>query len=235
MNDFSLCEIPVVLQIIYFVKILINLIKFLVPMGMIIMVIIDLGKGVISGDEKTSNILKTCGNRILAAILIFLIPTIVNFTLSLVDDMTSYESCWVNANKDDINKYQVLWDEKMAEIESKEEEEKIPDKIDKNPEYVDFNSHTNSINGIKYKLYNQSDEAWGNVLYPSGKSISKIGCMITSIAVISSAYDSKITPLTVFNSDYRHSYAYNGINNLSDNNFKCNFSKVNKNNIIRNL
>lgn len=45
MYGFGVCEIPVVLQIIYFIKILINLVKFIVPIGLIIMVSLDFGKG----------------------------------------------------------------------------------------------------------------------------------------------------------------------------------------------
>jgi len=127
MYGFGVCEIPVVLQIIYFIKILINLIKFIVPMGLIVMVSIEVAKGVIGGEKEVSKILKASGNKILAAIIIFLVPTIVDFSIGLVDKFTSYESCWANANASTIKEYKVLWDEAVAkkeEQQKKEEEEK---------------------------------------------------------------------------------------------------------------
>ena len=97
---------------------------------------------------------------------------------------------------------------------------------DKNPKvkddiiYTQERYHDNSINGIRYILYNQIDSRWASVKYPSGSTIGDIGCMITSVAVVSSAYDTSITPKTVFDS-YRHNYPYDGINGLAGNGFDC--------------
>ena len=86
--------------------------------------------------------------------------------------------------------------------------------------YTESNSHTNSINGIRYLLYNQSDKRWGNVKYTSDVTIANNGCMITSVAVVSSAYDDTITPKTVFDT-HRHDFPYTGINSLAGNGFSC--------------
>ena len=86
MNGFGLCEIPAVLQVIYFIKTLINLVKFIVPIGLILMVMLDMGKGVISGDKKPGEISKASGNKLLAAVIIFLLPTLVDFSMGLVSD-----------------------------------------------------------------------------------------------------------------------------------------------------
>ena len=102
--------------------------------------------------------------------------------------------------------------------------------------YTESNSHTNSINGIKYLLYNQIDSRWGNVKYSNGETIANNGCMITSVAVVSSAYDNKITPKTVFDT-HRHDYPYTGINSLAGEGFSCkHISATNsKNNILNAL
>lgn len=102
--------------------------------------------------------------------------------------------------------------------------------------YTSSNSHTSSINGIRYLLHNQSDSRWGDIEYPSGKTIAGIGCMITATAVVSSAYDDSITPKTVFD-EARHDYPYKGINNLAGDGFSCKqISATNsKNNILNAL
>ena len=228
MYIFSICENPNILRVILFIKLLLNVVKFMIPMGLIIMVSLDLVKGVISG-EDFGKILKASGNKILAAMIIFLLPTIVNFVLVLVDENTSYESCWTNANNDDIKHFQDVLDEKKR----LEEEEKK--KNDVSNQYDPNNSYTSSINGIMYNLYNQSDSKWKGVYFGNGQDIDQNGCMITSVAVISSSVDPSITPLTVFNSKYRHSFPYTGINALTNGVFSCSHEWVTKSNVIDNL
>ena len=151
MNKFGVCEIPDVLRVIYFIKILLNIIKFVVPICLIIMVSLDFGKGVISGEKKTGEILKLCSNKLIAAVVIFLIPTIVNFVLGFVDKTTSYESCWANANIGTINSYQVLWDEAVAkqkeEEKKKQEEEKRKEEEEANKKEEQQSSNNNGTTG----------------------------------------------------------------------------------------
>ena len=152
MSGFGICENPDILRVISFIKILINVVKFLVPMGLIIMVSLDIGKGVISG-ENFEKILKASGNKILAAMMIFLLPTIVNFTLVLVDETTSYESCWANANSTVIEEYQVLWDEaKRKEEEEKKKQEFITSSSDITFSY----EYVENSNYLPYALYTPS-------------------------------------------------------------------------------
>ena len=229
MYIFSICETPDILRVILFIKTLLDVVKFIIPIGLIIMVSLDIGKGVVSGSAKPEEILKASGNKLLAAVIIFLLPTIVNFTLVFVDENTSYESCWANANNDTIKEYQDILDEKKR----LEEEEKK--KNDINNQYDPNNSYISSINGIIYNLYNQSDPKWKGVYFGNGQDIDQNGCMITSVAVISSSVDPSITPLTVFDSDHRHSYPYTGINALTNGAFSCSHEWVNRSNIVDNL
>ena len=240
MYGFSVCEIPDVLRVIYFIKLLINVVKFIVPIGLIVMVILDFGKGVVSGDKKPGEIIKLCSNKIIAAVIIFLIPTIVNFVLVFVDKATSYESCWANANISTINSYQVLWDEEVAKWKE-EEKRKQEEEAHKNNkgqidlEYTASNSHTNSINGIKYKLYNQCSEPWGSSSFGSGKSICDMGCAITSGAVIASSANSNITPLDISNSKYKTAWPYSTVNYFSNGAFNCSKGSYKFEDIINNL
>ncbi|MDD5888680.1 MAG: hypothetical protein PUC82_04250 [bacterium] len=75
----------------------------IIPIALLIFGIIDLGKAVISSDDKeikaaTSRLIK----RIIYAVVIFLVPSIVSLVMNLValgadpseTDTTSWASCW---------------------------------------------------------------------------------------------------------------------------------------------
>lgn len=65
---------------------LLFILKIVVPLILIIMASIDFAKAVISSNEKpNADILKKLFQRVLVGVIIFLIPTILNFLLSLVD------------------------------------------------------------------------------------------------------------------------------------------------------
>lgn len=87
-----------------------NIIQIAIPIMLIVMGSIDLGKAVISSDEKeikgaTSKLIKRC----IAAVAVFLVTTIVVLIMNLVadnvdDSSNSWVECWNQgsgaANKD---------------------------------------------------------------------------------------------------------------------------------------
>lgn len=90
--------------IISFVKGIFTLIQWLIPIGLILMGSIDLGKAVLSSDDKeikqaTSKLIK----RAIAAVAIFFIVIIVDLVMGLVgdsgadSDSTTWSDCWKNA------------------------------------------------------------------------------------------------------------------------------------------
>ena len=89
------------------IKIALNVIRFVVPIGLIVMTVIEVSKNVLNPDEKDS--LKKIGNRLVAAIIVFLIPTIVNLLFKVIevgvgddyknDDKFNIFECWESAGK----------------------------------------------------------------------------------------------------------------------------------------
>ena len=87
------------------VKTCLNVIRLIVPIGLVVMTVLDVSKNVINPDEKDS--MKKIGNRMIAAVVVFLIPTIVNIIMGLVDVAlgsgagSNYEynlsDCWKNS------------------------------------------------------------------------------------------------------------------------------------------
>lgn len=141
MTEFAICETPQILRIIYFIKIVINIVKTVVPIALIVMITIECVKGVINNDQKLGNIVKLNMNKILSAILIFAVPTLIDITLEIIDEKTDYKSCWVNAEKTSIEKYQLLWDENEKR---KEEEEKNNNNNNNNNVGTDTGSNSNN-------------------------------------------------------------------------------------------
>ena len=60
--------------------------KIVIPIILIILGMVDLGKAVISSDDKAiSKAAKSLLMRVIAAVCIFFVPTIVSFVIQLVD------------------------------------------------------------------------------------------------------------------------------------------------------
>ena len=101
---FLACSMNEIIPVIKFVKAIFNIIQFLIPIGLIIMGSIDLGKAVLSSDDKeikqaTSKLIK----RAIAAVAIFFIVLIVKLVMGLVTDAgadgdsDSWMACWDEA------------------------------------------------------------------------------------------------------------------------------------------
>lgn len=74
------------------------ILKILVPIIIIILGIIEFGKAALSGDEKSNTTsFKTLMMKIITGIIIFFIPTVLDFALSMVqgtkDTASKHEGC----------------------------------------------------------------------------------------------------------------------------------------------
>lgn len=89
------CDNVNVLKVYYYVKELLNIVFFVVPFVLILMVTIDLAKNVISKDEDTMKANTSLGiKRIIYAVVIFLIPFVVKTAISnFVDSKVGYGKC----------------------------------------------------------------------------------------------------------------------------------------------
>ena len=102
------CTMGEILPVIRFIKAIFNIIQFLIPVGLIIMGTIDLGKAVLSSDDKeikqaTSKLIK----RAIAAVSIFFIVLLVKLVMNTVaksddedsdvGDSSSWIDCWDEA------------------------------------------------------------------------------------------------------------------------------------------
>ena len=86
-------------QIITLLKNLVRLLQIAIPIGLIIFGMLDLGKAVIAGKEDemkkaTSTLIK----RVIYAVAVFLVVTIVSFVMGLVGS-NDWKQCWNNVVK----------------------------------------------------------------------------------------------------------------------------------------
>jgi len=113
--SFFVCDTTGFLRIMYLIKVLLNIVRFVVPLILIGMTIFDLVKNVINPKNKDG--MKKITNRLIAAVVVFLVPTIVSLSVSLIDyitdnNTTDYKltSCYTNANMECINNIEAYLD-----------------------------------------------------------------------------------------------------------------------------
>ena len=116
----SVCTNSSILKVIYFLKIIVIIIKIAVPIILVALSMIDLFKAVIASDDKEKKkAVKLLIKRVIYSLLIFFVPTIVNtlmITIGNMGESENFTDCLENATIENINKYQ-------AEEEKKKQEE----------------------------------------------------------------------------------------------------------------
>lgn len=82
---------------------LVMALKILVPVALIVMLSVDLAKGAFSDNADNSKMISLIVKRIIAAIVIFMIPTILNLTINLLDDINDVKSDYTNCTECMLN------------------------------------------------------------------------------------------------------------------------------------
>lgn len=138
------------LGVFFFIRELLNIVFIIVPIGLIIMVMVDFVKNIISFNEDSKKILALAFRRIIYTMVLFLIPTIVFGGLNAIGAINKdSESCWNYVGErstDDVRK--IVKD--MEEAQKKESEEinaRLADKM---------NQEKDTINNIKYTIISKS-------------------------------------------------------------------------------
>lgn len=99
MLEIDVCAQPTVAQVMGVVNLIMKIICIIVPIVLIIMGSFDLFKAVTAGkDEDIKKKQQTLIKRIIAGVIVFLVPTIVNVLMNLIG-VSDWRECW-NAGKD---------------------------------------------------------------------------------------------------------------------------------------
>lgn len=104
MNILHICDNVDILEIMKIVKLVINIIKIVAPIALIVSGMILFAKDTVSDNPDASKSLNILSKRVIASVLIFLIPTIVNILCNIVgSDNVNLATCISNANTTKIN------------------------------------------------------------------------------------------------------------------------------------
>ena len=87
----NVCDLPDVLKVMRIVNIAITIIKVIVPIILIVSAMIDFARAV--NDSELNKITKPMVNKVIAAALIFFIPTFVKVIANIAGNDTEYEKC----------------------------------------------------------------------------------------------------------------------------------------------
>lgn len=154
----NICNSSGVLRLFYFLKIALSIILTILPIIVIIITIINIFKIVLDGKSDTmKSTLIISFKRILASIIVFLLPTIMNFIFtSLVDMNIDFATCITNANLDYIKER-----EKEEKLERDEEYQK---RVQERKEYELLQQAKQEQIRQEREEYNNGGELEGEVL-----------------------------------------------------------------------
>lgn len=120
------CENPDVLSVIYFIEKILNVAFIIIPIGLILFITIDLVKTILNGnnDKNVKDNNRIIVKRLILAIAIFFIPTIVTLLTNLMSNAgiefaTEYKKC-MNVTKERIDEAR-----KKQEEEDKKWQEEV--------------------------------------------------------------------------------------------------------------
>ena len=119
----DLCNDSRFLRILYLFKVVTKLICLVVPILLIVVLMIEVTKAIINSDNSKINELKRKGiKRIVAAVVVFLVPTFVTLFLSLFN-FSGYSECIENLTLERINSLKDSEDDtRKADLKEKEEQ-----------------------------------------------------------------------------------------------------------------
>lgn len=107
MNILSICDNPDVLQVMRIINIVITVIKIAVPILLIIFIMVEL-IGAVADEEKFKKVTSGAVKKFIAALLIFLIPTLVQVIVVNVvgsnETNEEYKNCLKDLSVEQINK-----------------------------------------------------------------------------------------------------------------------------------
>ena len=151
-EEIPVCENPEVLKVIYFASIIVDIVKIIIPIGLVIMAMIDFSKGVTSNNEgdNKKNISKLI-KRFIYAVLVFAVPWIVKIVIINLGNLTkdvNYTDCLENATEEKIAELQPIYDKWLEEQE----------KHNSNSGDIDSsNSNVNFSDEVKVKIKYDDD------------------------------------------------------------------------------
>lgn len=199
MTFLNVCEDSGILSVILIAKNVLDIISLIVPIILIVLMSVEVGKVVFAGDVSKTipKVKKSVVSKCIAAVAIFFVPSLVNLLLSMLGQ-NSYTAgvCWENANSSTIAQVRAV--EEARKLQEQEELNREAEEARKQRELIEQLREEQRkkneeeakkltggmVNGIVY--YYQCD--YKSYKYSSYGTICSHGCGPTSCAVIASTF-----------------------------------------------
>lgn len=172
MEILNICMQPGFLRVIYIIKIILNIMRFVIPIGLIVKLVMDLVKNLVNPEEKKA--LSHVKSRVIATIIVFLVPTFIALIMKFVEysvGVNSYNGvteCWDFANMDYIKELEAVKEMEELEVYLTDIEKKLAEadkyklalqkKVESNKMKNEVGEYANNTNNIKCgtgSTYNQ--------------------------------------------------------------------------------
>lgn len=96
------CE-PGLLETLYITKNILSIITIVVPILLIFTSMINIVSIMTSDDPSSKRIIKKIGPKFLSAAFVFLLPSIINMTMDVIEGIKLTENnCWKEATKENV-------------------------------------------------------------------------------------------------------------------------------------
>ena len=116
----SICSEPKVLEVMRIVNIFISIIRIVVPILLIFVLMFKLISAITNNDKDSlAKVKKTAITNIVAAVIIFILPTLINLIVKITFPNNDYNNCLNVKSKEDI---QLIYIKKAEALVSKVEE-----------------------------------------------------------------------------------------------------------------
>ena len=115
----GICDSPNVLEVMLIVTKVITIIKIIVPIILIVSLMVSFAKAVSQNDsDALDKAKKGAVSKVIAAVLVFFIPTFVDVIVGLVDPNSEYKECISDISRDTIdNAYSKVMDDLVSKAE----------------------------------------------------------------------------------------------------------------------
>lgn len=117
------CENPYVLNIILFIENLFKVFYYVLPGGLVVILIIDLFKALIKGEDNGTKEVNLSIKRLINLVFMFLVPTFIGVVMQFVNDLElfngDYAACLRNTSN--VKEYSLRYDALAKEEEEKRE------------------------------------------------------------------------------------------------------------------
>lgn len=224
------CQHPAVLRTLYFGMIIKDIVFTIIPIGIVLMTIIDFSKAVVAGKEDEQNkAVKLIPKRIMYAIIVFAIPWAVKILMKTLSNLKlnvamDFDTCLKNAREAEGNfEYydNLLEEEEKAEELRREAERNSASNNGDVPFPTVENTTIESV--INNNIY-QCNQSWSSTPLCTNKkrggsdnrTICSAGCGFSSLTMVLRSFGYNVTPDKIIDEICAGGYGSSGYATPSD-------------------